>query len=148
MGRRFDTPATPRYAAYSAATAQATTTEHLATTAGITRRLLEGPPNETAAVPAAARRTAPPRYPCTHCGSSDHIDPDCPKHPRHIAAAARAVAKDSPHPAGAPTVPAVRAYYAEADSASLNEDLMDFDDDGDEFPHTHPLEGAENCLAG
>ena len=148
IGRRFDTLATPRYAAYSAATAQATTTEHLATTSGITRRLLEGPPNETAAVPAAARRTAPPRYPCTHCGSLDHIDPNCSKHPRRVAAAARAVAKDLPRPAGAPTVPAVRAYYAEANSAPPDEDLMGFDDDGDEFPHADPLEGAGNCLAG
>ncbi|OBT47114.1 hypothetical protein VE00_03059 [Pseudogymnoascus sp. WSF 3629] len=148
MGRRFDTLATPRYAAYSTATAQATTTEQLATTAGITRQLLEGPPNETAAVPAAARRTAPPRYPCTHCGSLDHIDPDCSKHPRRVAAAARAVAKDLPRPAGAPTVPAVHAYYAEANSAPPDEDLMGFDDDGDEFPHADPLEGAENCLAG
>ncbi|OBT60288.1 hypothetical protein VE03_10178 [Pseudogymnoascus sp. 23342-1-I1] len=120
MGRRFDAPATPRYAAYSAAT-----------TAGIARRLLEGPPNETALVPAAARRTAPPRYPCTHCGSSDHIDPDCSKHPRRVAAAARVVAKDLLRPTGAPTVP-----------------VMGFDDNGDDFPHADPLEGAENCLAG
>ncbi|OBT40663.1 hypothetical protein VE00_08675 [Pseudogymnoascus sp. WSF 3629] len=136
------------YAAYSAATAQATTTEQLATTAGITRQLLEGPPNETAAVLAAARRTAPPRYPCTHCGSLDHIDPNCSKHPRHVAAAARVVAKDLPRPVGALTVLAVRAYYAEANSAPPDEDLMGFNDDGNEFPHADPLEGAENCLAG
>jgi hypothetical protein len=45
-------------------------------------------------------------------------------------------------------VPAVRAYYAEANSAPPDEDLMGFDHNGDDFPHADPLEGAKNCLAG
>jgi hypothetical protein len=64
-------------------------------------------------VTAAARQnTKREKYPCTHYGSKEHIDPQCPQHPRNLAKGAMVKT----------TTTTVPAYYAEEDSN--NDDLI------------------------
>jgi len=50
------------------------------------------------------------RYPCTHCGSSDHIDPQCPQNPRNQLGATNK-GNYTPRKVAQATAVGVQAYY-------------------------------------
>jgi hypothetical protein len=74
--------------------------------------------SEKPAVPAPTSTKQPgddlprrrPQYPCTYCSSKDHIDPECPLHPRNL---------KKPQP--------VTTYYAEYDDHDAEEDMVPVD---------------------
>jgi hypothetical protein len=110
VARRFEPPP-PRYLPFHAARQLAPPLQ----------RLLGTTPPNTPTAPATARRSTRPQYPCTHCGSVDHIDPDCPKNPRRLAANTRPATALAAPPAAQP----VRAYFAEAFDTATEEDPQD-----------------------
>ena len=95
------------------------------------------PARYSATGPRAPQRTP---YPCTHCQSTDHIDPQCPQNPRRLRTATKA----------ALLVPAYWVDPAVDEDVSLAPDAMI--DVLEELYNTYEAHfddvGAENGLSG